>query len=866
MIPNRVAVLCVRFRSNWTGRGRRILHAICLVASLLLSACRTDTCELDRTGAPVRFADLRETAVWTPGFDPRWWGPIDRAYEAYDGEVERVMRGGWQPFVASLRAAEQTGFPKEPRAARAMWTTHVRVRRELSDAEAALCMTLDETLPPEADRFVELLRARAAFWRASAVWADHGKRVPGPLEVLTLTGPPSADAEVARAATDAYVRLAAVAARAAEERFDAYIAYCEEVGAASQEVAMLRAALPPESAADDPPEKVRAREEAEQALATAEAAVKAIEQRLNSVTRREADEKFRIALLRENHSFAAAIASPERQRDFLDRVDAFLHIGVRSHQSLRAMRSVALRVLELNAAEYDAKSVEFRREQVEQAFERYFAAEKPLRAQLASGSVQQRAKAYRALVELVGPLYQTLAQATDMRGEVLDLVSIGVSAGRESPGDAAVAALDEIARVEPQPEPPSEVDALVSARSRELALLGGLALSPRVLAALTSELSLNSEQGEFLGRLRDEEIRRLAESSGAWAREIRETTDSIARDMSLDAAARARGIMREGRRKFDAMRALDSAANARALSAIATIARVDLDDPRVARAALELELLSRIGASGPSNAGETVAGAVADGLASPFEIIRTMRVAPEDRDAALAIAFGFAEELRAAHGEASERMQRNVEAMLARILTRRLAEAPPEDAWYPAPSAARAVDVRRAIATDIGRMLGADVERAYHERWREFAQPGMTPPRAVHFVPLERFAQGAHMEEAERERTALLRTEVDAVLLLAVEHRERALRALHAWRTGTAGIGDVREAAEWESIARFAAAGSLLRSRVRDVDERAIARCETLLATDPATRGSRLATEALAAIRRAPLELPVRLAPYFPGE
>ena len=839
---------------------------VCLVLTAFLSACRTDICELDRTGAPVRFADIRETAVWTTGFDTAWWTPIDRAYEAYDGEVERLMRGGWEPFVASLRACEQTGFPKEPRAARAMWATHVRVRRELSDAEAAFFAALDDTLPPEADRFIELLRARAAFWRASAVWADHGKRVPGPLEVLTLTGLPAADAEMARAATDAYVRLSAVAARAAEERFDAYIEFCEEMGGASQEIAVLRAALPPESVAGDPAEKVRAREEAEQALASAEAAAAAIEQRLNSVARREADEKFRLALLRENRAFAAAIADPERQLDFLDRVDAFLHIGVRSHQSLRAVRNVALRVIELNAAELDAEKVAERMARVEKAYEDYFVAEKPLRARLASGSVKERAKAYRALVELVGPLSRAIAEATGVEGEVLELVSIGVSAGRDSAGDAAHAALEATARVEPEPEPPSEDDALISARSRELALLGGMALSPQVFAALTSELSLNAEQSEFFGRLRGEEIQRLAERSSALMREVRETTDSIARDMSLDAGARARGIMREGRRKFDAMRALDSAANTRMLSAIATIARVDLEDPRIARAALELELLSRIGASGQSNAGESIAGAVADGLANPFEIIRTMRVAPEDRDAALAIAFGFAEELRAAHGEAAERMQRNVETMLARIFAIRLAETAPEDAWYAKPCAGRAVDARRAIATEIGRVLGADVERAFHERWREFAQPGMTPPRTGHLVSLERFAQGVHMAGSERERTAMLRTEVDAVLLLAVDHRERALRALHVWRTGTAGLGDVRDAADWDSIARFAAMGSLLRSRVRDVDERAIARCEALLVSDAATPRSKSATEALAAIRRPPLELPVRLAPYFPGE
>ena len=838
---------------------------VCILASvsLVLAACAPDTCNLDRVGVPVRFADVRETAAWTPDFDPSWWGPIDRAYSDYDAEVERVTRRTWEPCIQALRESEQTGFPTEPRAARAMWATHLRVRRELGDAENALATALSESLPPAAAPFIELLRARAAFWRASAVWTGPAQRMPGPLEVLALTGPPVADAALVRAATDAYARLAAVAARAAEERFEAYIEFCEEIGPAEAERLALEKAMPPERAQGDPPERIREREEAEARLGEALARVDRIRSRLDRVARREADEKCRLAILREGRAFAVAIADPERQLDVLDRFDAFLHAGVRSHQSLRALRDVSLRAAGRKFADAEARNAAETR--IKRAFEAYFEAEKPLRARLAGSSAADREHAYRKLTELIGPLYAEIAGATGVQGDALDLASIGVSAGRGSADDAALAAIGPASEERP-PEPEAVDDGLVSARSRELAILSGTALSPRVIATLVGELALGVVHAQEIGRLRAEEVAGLSEQSRGIVGSLRAEFDRIGADAAQDGRARARGIMRETRAATGRLRASDAAANARVVAAISARSGVGLDDPRFARAGLELELLSIIGASGRSSAAEGVGGVVADAVLSPFEIIRTMDAGPEERDAALAIAFGFADELRASHAEAAERMFRNTELLVARLLDAQAAGGRPEDAWRPVAGGTRGIAVRRAIAAEIARVLGVEVERAYHERWRELAQPGMTPPRAPAIARLARFAEGVGMDGAERAATAALRQEIDAVLLASADARESALRALHAWRVGIVSLGDVDDASDWAGVARYSGEGAFLRGRVHDVDDRAIARCEMLLALDASARGSILAAETRDALREGRLELPARLTPYFPKD
>ena len=223
---------------NCSSTACRLLALLtCACVTLLLAACGTDKCDLDRVGTPLRIADLRETASWTPDFDRAWWNDIDRAYVEYDEEVGRIVRASWDPFVRALVASEQTGFPKERRAARAMWESHLRVRRALGDAENQFCAALDAALPDRANPFIELLRARGAFWRESAVWVPHGQRAPGPLEVLAMAGPPLSDAQTAQAAIDGYARLTQIARQLAQRRFELYLDFCDDISDAQNEVA-----------------------------------------------------------------------------------------------------------------------------------------------------------------------------------------------------------------------------------------------------------------------------------------------------------------------------------------------------------------------------------------------------------------------------------------------------------------------------------------------------------------------------------------------------------------------------------------------------------------------------------------------------
>ena len=411
---------------------RRLVASLACLAIPLLASCRTDTADLDRVGSPLRFADLRETSRWAPGFDPAWWTTIDRAYDAYDADVARVAAGPWEALLVELSDAGQIGFPTDRAGARAFWERHLRVRRELASAERSLLEALDEALPEEADAFIALMRARSAFWRASAVWAPHGDRMPGPLEVLILTGEPIADPEVLRAATDAYVRLATSAARAADERFEAYLAYCDGFGEAN---AGLSAARADRAGLDGngSPEELAA---ADERVAAAAAVVQRLAEELRDRGRRAADEKLRVDLLRENRAVAAAIASPERRSDALERIDAFLHLGVRSLPSVRALRDLARRI-----AARSHPGDPGRLERIDRAFDQYAQAAAPLRARLASTSASERAKAYAALVALVEPLLRTFREATGMQVSALELAAIGVSTGRSGVEEAAEALL-----------------------------------------------------------------------------------------------------------------------------------------------------------------------------------------------------------------------------------------------------------------------------------------------------------------------------------------------------------------------------------------------------------------------------------------
>lgn len=838
---------------------RLVMLFACACMTLLLAACGTDKCDLDRVGTPLRLADLRETAAWTPDFDRAWWNDIDRAYVEYDEEVGRIVRASWDPFVRALVASEQTGFPKERRAARAMWESHLRVRRALGDAENQFCAALDAALPDRANLFIELLRARGAFWRESAVWVPHGQRAPGPLEVLAMTGPPSADAATARAATEAYARLAPIARRAAEERFEAYLDYCDQVTDAESEVAaakLEREALP----ADATKEAIEA---ADARIKAASAAVDAASQALNKVTRREADEKFRLALLREDRAFSEALSDGERSIDYLDRVEAFLHIGLRSQQSLRALRAVALRVVEQRFPEDEA-----RRTRVERAFDEYFNSEKNLRPRLASSSMKDRAAAYQAVLQLVGPLYSELNAATGVAGESLEFFSIEVSAGRrstEESADAVVALVNgENVQQAEAPLEVSDIDQTIGqTRDQGMRAFAGSALSPRVVRALSAGLRLDVERAASLERFRSEEATRLAQSTASLIERFREVGRRLERGAAENSSevsteSRVRDALRETASVTAAFRALDRAANERLLAEAARLAEVPNDDARIATARVEFELLSLIGATADMQEWYAIGGLAPEAIVSPFEVVRTMDADDTIREAAEALVFARADELRAGHQEAAAAQLRNTGAFLVRLIDRPRDGGLPSEPWYPVPSGARAISVRTELASELGRVLGASAERAFHERWRAMTRPTMTPARERGLRAMEAFVAGARLTHEERLETEAVRRSLAEVLARADASREDALRHLHAFVSTWMAGSSVRSEDDWKAVAAQSAEVAWLRARVIDADERALLRCEQILADQPA------AAEILRELKTFPVRLPARLAPYFP--
>ena len=87
--------------------------------------------------------------------------------------------------------------------------------------------------------------------------------------------------------------------------------------------------------------------------------------------------------------------------------------------------------------------------------------------------------------------------------------------------------------------------------------------------------------------------------------------------------------------------------------------------------------------------------------------------------------------------------------------------------------------------------------------------------------------------------------------------RSRALRQLHEWRARSVRLEGSKGAKQWNDLAESAPVGSILRSRVLDIDARVIARCESLLAIDASAR------QGLQMLRAFPVDLPARMAPYF---
>ncbi|MFZ9915697.1 MAG: hypothetical protein ACO3IB_10250, partial [Phycisphaerales bacterium] len=679
-----------------------------------------------------------------------------------------MARESWDPLVSSLMDCEQTGFPKDTRGARAMWQRHLAVQGALGAAEMAFVGELEERLPGEADRFIALLRARAAFWRASSQWAPHGQRLPGPLEILGIEGLRSPDAAVVDAATGAYARLAPVAQAAASARFKAYLDSCDERAEAEAEVVAAAAALQAARGAEVAQAKSR--------KDSADSAVQEVGKRLREHTRRAADERLRSALLRENYAFASAITDAERRDDCLERTDVLLHRGLRSMAGVRATREVALRMLQRRHPD-DAE----RKAAVEQAFANYEASMASLRVRLSSGSAAERKAAYGSIVALTDPLYQSVrAQIEGVDPAAIELSALAVLLGQGS----AESATDGLLTPDPpkEPEIPELDEENGSLRDRGMRIVTGIPLSPRVLRMLSGRLGLEGDALAEFEAVVDSERRSVAERSTDRIQELRASfTDFEERDMRVSVDEQLRRMMRAMRSSCAQIRALDREANARVLAAASVLAGVGADDPRIAAARLEMDLHSAIGITTRMSEALAFGGLPSDATVSPLDVVRSMAAPEEVREAAEAIVLSRADELRAAHAEAAEGILRSVESFL-RVMAMRQSEGDGvKEAWYAPASGAGAVSLRFAIADEIGGALGAAAREAYLARFRALAQPGMEPDRPSAIKRLRGFAEGrADRGEAAAERDARMLVLLE--LARADEDHARAARALHAWR------------------------------------------------------------------------------------
>jgi len=814
------------------------------LAAFAASACAPTPSRLDRIGTPLRFAELRETAAWCPGFDPSWWSAIDAHYAAYDRALDALVADRWDPFAAEISLARVQGRFPDARTARVQWGRHQQVSRELGDRELALVVELGRALPPDAARFTALLRARAMFRRACAPLHEPGETMPGPLEVLALEGRGEPDAALVDAATDAYLMLATAAGDANRAIAEAFIDCCEARDAAFARIAGDGAAAGGDADA-----------------ARAAAAEAALKQATLSEVR--ALERFRLELLRRGTEVGAAIADAARRADYLSRLDAFLHAGVRSAPALRAFHQIGRSMLVRSGAD-DAQLARF-----DALHDDTVRRDAELRPRLRSGSRQAREEAYRDLVGLVAPMRGFIDSA--VRGIPnaavrAEFATFSVTDGTRTPAQAADAiaaavAREEAERAEQRPAP----DRGFPGRDRSERILLGVPLRRDVLQALCARVRLPAAELPRIERLADELRAELQartddvpDQIGAELRGLRGAPD--------DAPSLLRGFMASMRAKIERVRALDRAANERMLSEIALAASVSSDDERVAIARLELALLSEIGADPDAREAEGIGGLTSVALVNPFEVVRSMGADEAQRAIAESIVFARGAELMAAGRDARAAFEQNVRALLEILLRAEFSRAAgvrfeTDAPWRPRVAGAEAVALRLRLADDLRAALGEPTARAYLSRLREIAEPAVAPARAPAFLRLDRFAAGVGMDPTERSATDDIRTVVAEMLDQADERREAALTALLRWRGGWVGGGDLDSPARWNELARAGATGWLIRSRAIDADERAFAACESLLGGDQA-RDPTL-DDGRRALRAFPLVLPRQLQPQF---
>jgi hypothetical protein len=811
----------------WFGYALRVrltaFLAPVLFALVFAAGCGRETGEFERIAQPARFALVRDTAQWTPGFDPSWWTAIDAAYSAYDGEAERIVRTRWNALAREASAADQSANPPEPGAATAWRARQRAIDAELAAAERDFIARIDSELPPAADRFIALLSARIECARATAVWAGYTRPVPGPLEVLARVGVHEGDDALCAAAIDGYGRIAREAPRLSEQRYAGYIAWTEDFGALDEALAAAR-------------ERARA-ETGKPEGARVEVAQEAFEARILAMreVRAETTESLRIALLSVGDAFAAFISDEAVRAEFLERLEADLHEGMSTTRSMAMYGRLAERAIRAAHLGDEARLEAFRAE-----LERGLALQRERRAQLRSADEGVRREAYRELSQMPGRI---LASAGDRLGQQLAgrlfwaavLVDLG-----HTDEDAAVEGIFAEDARDIVDEGPADADqSLVEAigSAQQLAFLG-TALSPRVLRELSQGLALDDAKQAELDALVVRETDALAAALRAEAARIAAALRGLDRGEGgwPDDAARRHGVdavMRVIRASAASTLSLHRAANARALEEAARLGGIARDHPALVEATIELELLAHIGSRGLGQAAgrrelEGFAGVTVECYSNPFAVARLMEASDADRAAALALIAARSDELVASAQATRAAMLDNLRGFLDALVRGQRRSMLGEPPWRPALASREAVELRFALVEDLAQVLAPQVALAYERCWRALEQPGLRTPRLPAIGRVEKLLDEGAVDPVGE---AALR----AALAASNAARDEAVRAAHRWRATTIVREGMESAEQWRDRSFDEPLGVLLFGRIDDADQRALALLDAIAASTGTT-------------------------------
>ena len=843
--------------------------ALVLAVAFALAGCANRWSDFDRIAPSPGFDEVRETAAWCEDFDPAWWPAIETASAAHEARLAEIERDAWRPFAESMARLRVQNKRVERGESMAQWRESRAVDARLAASERAFGGELRAALPPRAEPFVALLEARMAFWRATARWSDGWSRMPGPLEALAPPGAVVADDAVVRAATDAYLRLAPLAARAADARAAAYFDYLDEAnalgdGIAAREIEMRAPGL------DDAARKSRAAE-ADRMRKSRDA----LGRRLDEVVYREIDDRLRVALRAEGRLVAEAVADEARRARVVGRLDGALLGFAPSRRLVEAAGEIGRRALERRTPREPALEAEF-----DALMDGVRAEHARLLEALDAPSMSVRRDAYGDLPGVFKPIESFFKQHDPTALEVgLDGLA-AVADGARTPDEA----LDARGRADANEEDESDAapdfddddDPLLIQRPKELRLLAGLPLDARVIRRLEADLGLpiGVPAGSRAAAEASDARTPFAEAVlAAQIAAVAETATDLERLAALgpglkelgtmpDPRRAAKDLFREGRTILARIEGADRRANERVLAEAARLAGVGLDDPRIELAARRLELRRLLPERAIDPGAEPVLGLGRLATVDPMEVLESCGLDEAERALAEAAIVDRGDELVEAARRARETMLANLEALLLEAAESYAsgADGTTLPAWRGRASGAEPAAMRIAIADDLGVLAGEGLRAAMLEALARRAAPGLLPRLSRAHAALRRFASGAGLDGDARAASEPARLAVEALLEQGARERTGILHDALLWRGAFAPAEAIEGEGAWERCARSAPEAWHWRQRLLDADARTVARCASLLAAFP---GFELPADLRAALTTFPRRPLVPMPPFL---